>query len=56
MRRNYRQPKSKGQRLTVEEEQEKPAETTDILEALEASLKVPGKQPTSAMVGMAMSK
>jgi hypothetical protein len=46
--------------VTVEEEQEKPAETTDMLEALEASLKVPGKQPTSAMakrkVGMAMSK
>jgi hypothetical protein len=35
--------------VTVEEEQEKPAETTDILEALKASLKGTGKQPTSAV-------
>jgi non-homologous end joining protein Ku len=46
--------------VTVEEEQEKPDETTDILEALKASLKGKGKQPTSAVVkrkiGMAMSK
>jgi DNA end-binding protein Ku len=52
--------KSKGQKVTAEEEQEKPAETTDILEALKASLKGTGKQPTSAVanrkMGMAMSK
>src|SRR5919107_2918704 len=52
--------KSKGQKVTVEEEQEKPVETTDILEALKASLKGTGKQPTSAgakrKMGMAMSK
>src|ERR671921_1896153 len=52
--------KSKGQKVIVEEEQEKPAETTDILEALKASLKGTGKQPTSAVakrkMGMAMSK
>src|SRR5918997_3819867 len=52
--------KSKGQKMIVEEEQEKPAETTDILEALKASLKGTGKQPTSAVakrkMGMPMSK
>src|SRR5215204_1993027 len=52
--------KSKGQKVTVEEEQEKPADTTDILEALKDSLKGTGKQPTSAVakrkMGMAMSK
>jgi DNA end-binding protein Ku len=52
--------KSKGQKVIVEEEQEKPTETTDILEALKASLKGTGKQPTSAVakrkMGMAMSK
>src|SRR5918994_1140108 len=52
--------KSKGQKVTAEEEEEKPAETTDILEALKASLKGTGKQPTSAVanrkMGMAMSK
>jgi DNA end-binding protein Ku len=52
--------KSKGQKVTAEEEQEKPAETTDVLEALKASLKGTGKQPTSAVakrkMGMAMSK
>lgn len=52
--------KPKGQKVTVEEEQEKPDETTDILEALKASLKGKGKQSTSAVVkrkmGMAMSK
>ena len=42
--------KSKGQRVTVKEEEEKPEETTDILEALKASLKVKGKQTTSAAV------
>jgi DNA end-binding protein Ku len=52
--------KSKGQKVIVEEEQEKPAETTDILEALKASLKGTVKQPTSGVakqkMGMAMSK
>jgi DNA end-binding protein Ku len=50
--------KSKGQKVTVKEE-EKLEETTDILEALKASLKVKGK-PTSAVakrkMGMAVSK
>jgi DNA end-binding protein Ku len=32
--------KSKGQKLSVIREEEKPEETTDILEALKASLKV----------------
>ena len=40
--------KSKGQKVTVKEEEEKLEETTDILEALKASLKVKGK-PTSAV-------
>jgi DNA end-binding protein Ku len=40
--------KSRGQRVTIKEE-EKLEETTDILEALKASLKVKGK-PNSAMV------
>src|SRR5918995_2584600 len=53
--------KSKGQKVTVKEEQEKPVETTDILEALKASLKVKSKQTTSAAVAkrkmdMAVSK
>jgi DNA end-binding protein Ku len=39
--------KSKGQKVTVKEQEEKPEETTDILEALKASLKVKGKPPTS---------
>jgi hypothetical protein len=46
--------------VIVEEEQEQPAEATEILEALKASLKGTGKQPTSAVakrkMGMAMSK
>ena len=50
--------KSKGQKVTFKEE-EKPEETTDILEALKASLKVKGK-PTSAVakrkMDMAVSK
>jgi DNA end-binding protein Ku len=40
--------KSRGQRVTIKEE-EKLEETTDVLEALKASLKVKGK-PNSAMV------
>jgi DNA end-binding protein Ku len=43
--------KSKGQKVTVEEEEEKPEETTDILEALKASLKAKGKRTTSTAVG-----
>src|SRR5919205_3659607 len=39
--------KSKGQKVTVKGEEEKPEETTDILEALKASLKVKGKPSTS---------
>jgi DNA end-binding protein Ku len=35
--------KSKGQKVTIKEEEEKPEETTDILEALKASLKVKTK-------------
>ena len=54
--------KSKGQKVTVKEQEEKPEETTDILEALKASLKVKGKPstPTAAKakgkMGMAVSK
>ena len=53
--------KSKGQKVTAKEEEEKPEETTDILEALKASLKVKSKQTTSAAVAkrkmdMAVSK
>src|SRR5215207_1428008 len=53
--------KSKGQKVTAEEEEEKPEETTDILEALKASLNVKSKQTTSAAVAkrkmdMAVSK
>jgi DNA end-binding protein Ku len=54
--------KSKGQKVVVKEEEEKPEETTDILEALRASLKVKGKSSTSSAarakekMGMAVSK
>jgi DNA end-binding protein Ku len=51
--------KSKGQKVTVKEE-EKPEETTDIIEALKASLKVKNKPTTSAVakrkMGMTVSK
>src|ERR671924_1450387 len=40
--------KSKGQKVTVKEEEEKPEETTDILEALKASLKVKPKSTTAS--------
>ena len=40
--------KSKGQKVTVKEEEEKPEETTDILEALKASLKVKPKSATAS--------
>ena len=40
--------KSKGKKVTIkEQEEEEPEETTDILEALKASLKVKGKPSTS---------
>jgi DNA end-binding protein Ku len=42
--------KSKGLNVTIKEEDEKIEETTDILEALKASLKVKGKSPTSTAV------
>jgi DNA end-binding protein Ku len=54
--------KSKGLNVTINEEEEKVEETTDILEALKASLKVKGKSPTSTAVkakgkiSMAVSK
>jgi DNA end-binding protein Ku len=39
--------KSKGQKVVVKKEEEKPEETTDILEALKASLRVKPKSATS---------
>src|SRR5919202_1411559 len=41
------QAKSKGQKVTIKEQEEEPKETTDILEALKASLKVKGKQSST---------
>jgi DNA end-binding protein Ku len=37
--------KSKGQKITIKEEEKEPEETPDILEALKASLQVKGKSP-----------
>jgi DNA end-binding protein Ku len=37
--------KSKGQQITIKEEEKEPEETQDILEALKASLQVKSKQP-----------
>jgi DNA end-binding protein Ku len=53
--------KSKGQKVVVKEEEEEPEETTDILEALKASLKVRNKTPSVAAkarrkMDMAMNK
>jgi DNA end-binding protein Ku len=54
--------KSKGQKVPIKEVEEPPEETTDIIEALKASLKVKGKSSTSAAakakekMGMAVSK
>ncbi|CAN5148586.1 Ku protein [soil metagenome] len=52
--------KSKGEKVFVTEEEKKPEETTDILEALKASLKVKSKQTTSVIdkrkMDMAVSK
>jgi non-homologous end joining protein Ku len=42
------QAKSKGQKITAKQEEE-PKETTDILEALKASLKVKGKPSTTTL-------
>ena len=41
------QAKSEGQKVTIKEQEEEPKETTDILEALKASLKVKGKQSST---------
>lgn len=50
----------KDKKCSVTEEEEKPEETTHILEALKASLKVKSKRPTSAIarrkMDMAVSK
>src|SRR5918996_3321171 len=46
--------KSKGQKVTAKQEEE-PKETTDILEALKASLKVKGKPSTAAKAKAKMS-
>jgi DNA end-binding protein Ku len=52
--------KSKGQKVVPNQVDEEPEETTDIIEALKASLKVKGKPSTSARakgkMGMAVSK
>jgi non-homologous end joining protein Ku len=37
------QPKSKGQQITIKEEEKEPEETPDIVEALKASLQVKSK-------------
>jgi non-homologous end joining protein Ku len=51
------QAKARGQKVTISEQEEEPKETTDILEALKASLKVKGKPSTVAKakgkIGMA---
>ena len=41
--------KSKGQKVIIKEQEEEPKETTDILEALKASLKVKGKPSTTTL-------
>jgi DNA end-binding protein Ku len=54
--------KSKGQEVVPQQAEEKPEETTDIIEALKASLKVKGKSSTSTAakakgkMGIAVSK
>jgi DNA end-binding protein Ku len=40
--------KSKGKKVTIQQEKEQPEGTTDILEALKASLKVKGKPQSTA--------
>ena len=54
--------KSRGEKVTINEVEKKTEETTDIIEALKASLKVKGKASTSTAakakgkIGMAVSK
>ena len=50
--------KFKGQEIVAKKEEEEPEETTDIIEALKASLKVKPKSSAKAkgMLGMAISK
>ena len=48
--------KSKGQKVISKEEEEEPKETTDILEALKASLKVKGKPSASSTAAKARGK
>jgi non-homologous end joining protein Ku len=54
--------KSKGQEIVPKQEEKEPEETTDIIEALKASLKVKGKSSTSTAakargkMGIAVSK
>jgi DNA end-binding protein Ku len=48
--------KSKGQKVIIKEQEEEPQETTDILEALKASLKVKGKSSTTLTVAKAKGK
>jgi DNA end-binding protein Ku len=49
--------KSRGQKVTIKEQEEEPEEeTTDILEALKASLKVKGKSSTTSTVAKAKGK
>ena len=54
--------KSKGQEVVLKQAEETPEETTDIIEALKASLKIKFKSPTSTAakakgkMGIAVSK
>jgi DNA end-binding protein Ku len=48
--------KSKGQKVVSKEEEEEPEETTDILEALKASLKVKGKPSAPSTAAKAKGK
>jgi non-homologous end joining protein Ku len=50
--------KSKGQEIAAKKQEEEPEETTDIIEALKASLKVKPKSSAKAegKMGMAISK
>src|ERR671919_2063009 len=48
--------KSKGQKVVAKDEEENPEETTDILEALKASLRVKGKSSTSSAAAKAKGK
>ena len=48
--------KSNGHQVVSKEEAEEPEETTDILEALKASLKVKGKASTSSTAAKAKGK